>query len=74
MWSKSCEKIFHDLTLRLTSVTLLTLPKGMDGFVIYCDASRIGLGFVLMQNGNLLTTPQRSLMSTRRIILLTTLS
>ncbi|WMV08654.1 hypothetical protein MTR67_002039 [Solanum verrucosum] len=30
---------------------MLNLSEGIDDFVIYCDASRIGLGCVLMQNG-----------------------
>ena len=34
---------------RLTSAPILTLPEGAEGFVIYCDASKIGLGEVLMQ-------------------------
>ena len=25
---------------------VLTLPEGSDGFVVYCDASRVGLGFL----------------------------
>ncbi|WMV59949.1 hypothetical protein MTR67_053334 [Solanum verrucosum] len=29
---------------------VLTLPEGTQGFVVYCDASRVGLGCVLMQN------------------------
>ncbi|KAH0658050.1 hypothetical protein KY289_026798 [Solanum tuberosum] len=34
---------------RLTTTPVLTLPEGSDGYVIYCDASRVGLGCVLMQ-------------------------
>ena len=33
----------------MTSAPILTLPEGAEGFVIYCDASKIGLGEVLMQ-------------------------
>ncbi|XP_070040992.1 uncharacterized protein [Nicotiana tomentosiformis] len=39
------------LKYELTSAPVLTLPEGADGYVIYCDASGIGLGFVLMQHG-----------------------
>ncbi|XP_070040151.1 uncharacterized protein [Nicotiana tomentosiformis] len=35
---------------RLTSTPFLTLPEGTDGYAIYCDASGIGLGCVLMQH------------------------
>lgn len=30
---------------------MLTSPEGTDGFVVYYDASRIGLGCVHMENG-----------------------
>ena len=36
---------------RLTTVLVLTLPSGTEGYTVYCDASRVGLGCVLMQNG-----------------------
>ncbi|XP_070025884.1 uncharacterized protein [Nicotiana sylvestris] len=35
---------------RLTSAPVLTLPEETDGYVIYCDASSVGLGCVLMQH------------------------
>ncbi|KAH0647574.1 hypothetical protein KY285_032822 [Solanum tuberosum] len=34
---------------RLTTTLILTPPEGSDGYVIYCDASRVSLGCVLMQ-------------------------
>ena len=36
---------------RLTRTLLLTLTEDSNGYVIYCDASRVGLGCVLMQRG-----------------------
>ena len=39
---------------RLTSAPGLTLPQGTKGFMVYCDASRVGLGCVLMQNGKVI--------------------
>ncbi|WMV54556.1 hypothetical protein MTR67_047941 [Solanum verrucosum] len=35
--------------------------KGIDGFVVYCDASRIGLGCVLMQNMKVIAYASRQL-------------
>ncbi|KAH0644963.1 hypothetical protein KY284_032847 [Solanum tuberosum] len=43
----ACEKSFQELKDRLTSALVLTLPERSDGFVVYCDVSRIGLGRVL---------------------------
>jgi len=33
----------------------LPLPEGTQGFVVYCDASRVGLGCGVMQNGKVIT-------------------
>ena len=46
---------------RLTSAPILTLPEGNDGFVVYCDASRVGLGCVLMQHGKVIAYASRQL-------------
>ena len=31
-----------------------TLPDGSDSYKIYCDASRVGLGYVLMHRGKVI--------------------
>ncbi|KAH0651615.1 hypothetical protein KY284_031527 [Solanum tuberosum] len=61
VWLEACEKSFQELKDRLTSAPVLTLPKGTDGFVVYCDASRMGLGCVLMQNGKITAYASRQL-------------
>ena len=33
---------------------MLTLPSGDKGYIAYFDASRVGLGCVLMQNGKVI--------------------
>jgi len=38
------------LKKRLTSAPVLILPNPKESFVVYCDASKMGLGGVLMQN------------------------
>jgi len=38
------------LKKRLTSALVLILPNLKESFVVYCDASKMGLGGVLMQN------------------------
>ena len=40
---------------------MLTLPEGTKGFVLYCDASRVGLGYVLMQHENVIDYASRQL-------------
>ena len=46
---------------QLTSAPVLTLPDGVDGFVVYCDASRVGFGCVLMQKGKVIAYASRQL-------------
>ncbi|KAH0671258.1 hypothetical protein KY285_025475 [Solanum tuberosum] len=60
-WSDDCEKSFAELKTRLTTALVLTLPEGSDGYVIYCDASRVSLGFVLMQRGKVIAYASRQL-------------
>ena len=49
--SEDCEKSFNKLKTRLTSVPVLTLPDIYRRFDVYCDASRKGIGCVLMKDG-----------------------
>nr|GEW12222.1 hypothetical protein [Tanacetum cinerariifolium] len=48
-WGKEQESAFQTLKDKLYNVPILALPDGPEDFVAYCDASRIGLGCVLMQ-------------------------
>ncbi|KAH0658259.1 hypothetical protein KY289_027007 [Solanum tuberosum] len=61
VWSKACKKSFQELKDRLTSTPVLTLPEGTDGFVVYCDAYRVGLGCVLLQHGKVIAYASRQL-------------
>ena len=45
----------------MTSVIVLALPNGRDGFLVYSDASRQGLGCVLMQNDRVIAYASRQL-------------
>ena len=40
---------------------MLALPPGKDGYVVYSDASRQGLGCVLMQDGRVIAYASRQL-------------
>jgi len=60
-WSDACEQSFQELKKRLTTAPVLTLPTGSGGFTVYCDASRVGLGCVLMQNGKVIAYASRQL-------------
>ncbi|GKB02183.1 putative reverse transcriptase domain-containing protein [Tanacetum coccineum] len=45
------EKAFETLKDKLCNEPVLALPDGLEDFVVYCDASCLGLGCVLMQRG-----------------------
>ena len=49
-WTDSCEQSFMELKQRLVSAPILASPTGSEGLVVYNDASKCGLGCVLMQN------------------------
>ena len=38
---------------------MLTLSEGTKGFIVYCDASQVGLGCVLMQHGKVIAYAYR---------------
>ena len=40
---------------------MLILPNGEEKFTVYCDASRVGLDCVLMQNGRVVAYTLRQL-------------
>jgi hypothetical protein len=46
---------------RLTSALVLAIPLGIEGFMIYSDASKKGLGCVLMQHGKVIAYASRQL-------------
>ncbi|GKD77181.1 putative reverse transcriptase domain-containing protein, partial [Tanacetum coccineum] len=45
------EEAFQTLKDNLCNAPILLLPDGIEDFVVFCDASNQGLGFVLMQRG-----------------------
>ncbi|KAL5541432.1 hypothetical protein UlMin_043476 [Ulmus minor] len=47
--------------MRLTSAPILVLPADDTDFTVYCDASKISLGAVLMQNGRVIFYASRQL-------------
>ncbi|GKB20067.1 putative reverse transcriptase domain-containing protein, partial [Tanacetum coccineum] len=48
-WGEEQDNAFHTLKDKLCNAPILSLPDGLEDFVVYCDASGLGLGCVLMQ-------------------------
>ncbi|KAL0551621.1 hypothetical protein IC582_010710 [Cucumis melo] len=63
VWSKACEDSFQNLKQKLVTALVLTVPDGSGSFVIYSDASKKGLGCVLMQQGKVVAYASRQLKS-----------
>jgi len=54
-WTDKCEESFQELKRRLTSAPILVIPE------VYCDASHLGLGCVLMQEKKAVAYASRQL-------------
>ena len=61
VWNAECERSFVALKERLTTTPVLILPDPKQTFVVYCDASKMGLGGVLMQRGQVVAYASRQL-------------
>ncbi|GKB13236.1 reverse transcriptase domain-containing protein [Tanacetum coccineum] len=55
------EAAFRLLKKKLCSVPIVSLSKGTENFVVYCDASHKGLGAVLMQREKVIAYASRQL-------------
>ncbi|XP_051129716.1 uncharacterized protein LOC127250458 [Andrographis paniculata] len=60
-WDRECESSFIELKHRLTSAPVLALPVEGEDFEVYSDASKRGLGCVLMQNQRVIAYVSRQL-------------
>ncbi|TLX69919.1 hypothetical protein E9993_22690, partial [Labilibacter sediminis] len=60
-WCEAQEKAFTTLKECLTHAPVLSLPEGEEDFVVYSDASKFGLGCVLMQRGKAIAYASRQL-------------
>ncbi|KAI3713011.1 hypothetical protein L1987_71581 [Smallanthus sonchifolius] len=60
-WGPKQEEAFQTLKRKLCEAPILTLPDGTEDFVIYYDASHLGLGCVLMQRGKVIAYASRQL-------------
>ncbi|KAL0533824.1 hypothetical protein IC582_028095 [Cucumis melo] len=63
VWSPACESSFQELKQKLVTAPVLTVLDGSGSFVIYSDASKKGLGCLLMQQGKLVAYASRQLKS-----------
>ncbi|KAJ0704441.1 putative nucleotidyltransferase, Ribonuclease H [Helianthus annuus] len=60
-WGLKQEEAFRIFKQRLTHAPILALPEGTEDFVVYCDASKLGYGCVLMQRQKVIAYASRQL-------------
>ncbi|GJR88261.1 putative reverse transcriptase domain-containing protein [Tanacetum coccineum] len=60
-WGEEQERAFQTLKDKLCNAPVLALPDGPEDFMVYCDASGLGLGCVLMQRGKVIAYASRQL-------------
>ncbi|GJV91285.1 putative reverse transcriptase domain-containing protein [Tanacetum coccineum] len=61
VWGDKQEATFQLLKQKLCSAPILALPEGSKDFIAYCDASKKGLGAVLMQREKVTAYASRQL-------------
>ncbi|GJV05044.1 putative reverse transcriptase domain-containing protein [Tanacetum coccineum] len=60
-WGEEQENAFQTLNDKLCNAPVLALPNRSKDFMVYCDASGLGLGCVLMQRGKVIAYASRKL-------------
>ncbi|PNX98730.1 retrotransposon protein, partial [Trifolium pratense] len=63
VWNEECEQSFQKLKEKLTKSPVLTIPDPTQKYEVYCDASKKGLGCVLMQQRKVVAYASRQLKS-----------
>ncbi|XP_073275416.1 uncharacterized protein [Primulina huaijiensis] len=59
IWGQECQESFDRLKQALTSAPVLAMSSGQREFVLYTDASKLGLGVVLMQHDRVIAYASR---------------
>ncbi|GJR17846.1 putative reverse transcriptase domain-containing protein [Tanacetum coccineum] len=62
-WGEKQEETFQTLKGNLCNAPILSLPDGLEDFVVYYDASNQGLGCVLMQRDKVIAYASKQLKS-----------
>ncbi|GJT24207.1 putative reverse transcriptase domain-containing protein [Tanacetum coccineum] len=60
-WGEEQDNAFQTLKGKLCDAPILALPDGPKDFGVYCGASRLGICYVLMQRGKVITYVSRQL-------------
>lgn len=61
VWDVHCEDSFHELKKNLMSAPVLIFPNLSESFIVYYDASKMGMDGALMQNSQVVAYASRKL-------------
>ena len=61
VWTEQCEQSFQTLKQKLTTSPVLAVPETGKDYTVYCDASKNGIGCVLMQDRKVIAYGSRQL-------------
>ena len=61
IWLKECEESFQELKEILTSIPVLAFSLRTEGFIVYNDASKRGMGCMLIKHGKVIVYASRQL-------------
>jgi hypothetical protein len=61
LWNEACDEAFKHLKKLLITLPVLAQPDTTKPLDVYCDASSMGLGGVLMQEGQVISYSSRQL-------------
>jgi hypothetical protein len=59
VWTEQCEQSFQTLKEKLTTAPILAVPEPGKDYIVYCDASKHGIGCVLMQDRKVISYGSR---------------
>ncbi|KAI3746253.1 hypothetical protein L6452_08678 [Arctium lappa] len=61
VWTDAQEQAFQTLKRKLCEAPILSLPEGSEDLVVYSDASKMGLGCILIKRGKVIAYASRQL-------------
>jgi hypothetical protein len=66
-WIEESQQAFNKMKEVMSTCPVLALPDFSQSFVLECDASRVGIGAVLMQGGHPIVFESKKINESKRL-------